>query len=93
MNALLDLLAPPTRVVRSAKPPKMRKSCCAKCPFGTGLTDGEQSRADLLKARLAGRLSAGENVVWGCHETASGKSPAICPGFIEWTRPRPELER
>lgn len=91
MSALHELFGPATQVVRTAKAPKVRKECCAKCPFGDGLTPGEQLQADMIKARLAGRLSAGEPVVWGCHETVAGKAPQVCAGFAEWTRPRPDL--
>ena len=92
-DALLSLLAPATRKVASATAPKTRKRPCKKCPFGgAGLTPQEFQSAELLKARLSGRMSAGESVVWACHESATRERPQICPGFLAWTRPRPELE-
>lgn len=92
LDVLRALFAPATRTVTSTKAPKVRATCCAKCPFGGyDLTDAEAAAAEMLKASLCGRMAAGENVVWGCHETADHGKPQVCPGFLEYTRPRPEL--
>jgi len=92
LDALRSLFTPATRVVVASAPPKVRKSCCAKCPFGGyDLTPAEEEAAWMLKARLLGRMSAGEKVVWGCHETVDNGKPQVCPGFLEYTRERPEL--
>ncbi|QAY80264.1 hypothetical protein [Sphingosinicella sp. BN140058] len=92
LAALRAMFAPATRVIAIDRPPDIRATRCDKCPFGDGLTESEQRAADILKARLAGRLSAGESVIWGCHETVDGSRPQVCNGFAEWTRERPDLE-
>lgn len=81
LDALRAMLAPPTRAVQVQSLPPVRRKICAKCPFGTGLTRGEQVQADALKTQLA----AEPHRLWGCHETVDGK-PQICAGFAA-TRP------
>lgn len=84
LAALAALFAPSTRVVSTDRPPKVRASCCTKCPFGGDLTESESMQATALRIRLRERISGGDPVVWGCHETAGGRNPLVCPGFLAW---------
>ena len=70
------------------KPPKVRKTVCAKCPFGPNLTPGEQQQAEALKQRLASQPTT----VWGCHETVRGRAPTVCAGFAAWKQNKEPVE-
>ena len=85
LQALRELLAPATQTVTVSAPPPIRKNRCGKCPFGgEDLTPGEADGARTVRAQVGHRLSQGENVVWGCHETTQGSKPMICAGFVDW---------
>lgn len=83
LDALRSLFAPATRTVTTAEMPKTRRSMCARCPFGDGLTEAERISADALKVRI----ERNPDTIWGCHETVDN-TPLVCAGFAKWKADR-----
>ena len=83
LDALRSLFAPATRTVTTTEMPKTRRTMCARCPFGDGLSTAERISAEALKTRLEDN----PDTMWGCHETIDD-TPLICAGFAKWKADR-----